>query len=367
MDDVTDLKGLKFPENKSDNPSTLICGHGGELCNDDGSLQVLDIPENCMLITFADCGLSYGAIDIYNAIVRNERNLHYFEDPIRYKNELEDILKKKIHIHHPNAENEVSRTYVNIHYRLIGDIIDNDKCGIQLSGLVPLKKEYIKHIYETESKMFKCDSLNTWSQYFAASIYPTKKQVAPFFGKKLAKSLPELVEKIPVITQEFLFEKRPGIYFNPLCRINSCDVKNVVNRQYKSSRAIGKNIDKDLDYVINIIDDCAEFNNCKLFNKKSETVLEKLDTTELEFVKDKILKRAKYFKYDKDNKTLENICKIIDLFIEEKSSNSKTINSLNDNNNVRKIVLPDRPRKHSFNYNLVKVGSARRRTRKIRK
>jgi hypothetical protein len=257
-----------------------------------------------MLITFADCGLSYSAINIYNTIVKNENNLHYFEDPIRYKNELEDIFKRKIHIHHPNAENETSRTYVNTQYRLIGDVIDNERCAIQLSGLVPLKKEYIKQIYETQSSWFKCDALKAWGLYFNSSIYPTKKQIAPFFGKQLAKNLPELAKKIPIVTQKFLFEKRPGIYFNPLCRVNSCDIKNVVNRQYKSSRAIGKNIDKDVNYAIGMIDDCAHDDDCSLFNEKSEIVLENLDISELEFVKDRILKRAKFFKYEKDNDNL---------------------------------------------------------------
>ena len=374
MKDYTDLKGLKFPEKKSDNPPTLICGHGGELCNDDGSLQVLDIPENCMFITFADCGLSYGAKVVYDAIVKNQKNLYYFEDPIRYKNELEDIFKRKIHIHHPNAENEVSRTYVNTQYSLIGEHIYDDDYVMSLSGLVPLKKEYTKYIYQTESRKFKFKDLKELGSFYMASIYPTKKQIAPFFGKQLANNLPELAKKIPVVTQQFLFEKRPGIYFNPLCRVNSCDIKSVVNRQYRSSRAIGKNIDKDLNYVVNMIDDCGEFSDCKLFNEKSEIVLEKLDISELEFVKDRILKRAQYFKYDKDNENLGFISRIIDTFIEEKrlnssntrslnSSNSMSIDSSTDNNNVRKIVVPDRPRKQSFNYNLVKVGASRRRRR----
>ena len=357
--EVTDLKGLKFPVNKSDNPPTLICGHGGELCNDDGSLQVLDIPENCMFITFADCGLSYGAKPVYDVIVKNERNLHYFEDPIRYKDELEDILKRKIHIHHPNAENEVSRTYVNTQYRLIGDIIRDDHCQMQLSGLVPLKKENLKNIYETESNRFDCTSLKAWGLYYSASIYPTKKQVAPFFGKQLASSLSELVDKIPVVTQQFLFKNRPGIYFNPLCRLNNCDVKHVVNRQYKSSRAINRNLNTDLEYIKNIINNCISYDDCPLLNEKKH-LLDNLNKSELYKIKDDLEARAKYFKLtEKENyiRVLNDINELIE-----------DISTINNHNGFRTIVIPDLPKKYRFNdYELVKVGGKHIRSRSVKK
>jgi hypothetical protein len=365
MDDVTDLKGLKFPEKKSDNPPTLICGHGGELCNDDGSLQILDIPENCMLITFADCGLTYGALTIYNAIVKNEKNLHYFEDPIKHKDDLERIFNRKIHIHHPNAKNETSRTYVNTHYRLIGDHTDKDDiCVIQLSGLVPLEKKYVNKILVTESHPFKCTKDHSWDMFYSASIYPTKNQVAPIFGRKLANTLPKLVEKIPVVTQQFLFEKRPGIYFNPLCRVNDCDVKSVINRQYKSSRALNRNINTEEDYIIQMIENCVEFKDCSLFKKK-RGIIKDLDRSALNKIRDSVVGRAKHFKYE-DSKTYKTILKYIDDIISEKEFVNISSENIN-NNNFRTIQLPNRPKKQSFNYNLVKVGSARRRTRKNKK
>jgi hypothetical protein len=366
--DVTDLKGLKFPEKKSDNPPTLICGHGGELCNDDDSLQVLDIPENCMLITFADCGLSYGAKTIYDAIVRNNKDLHYFEDPIKYKDDLERIFRRKIHIHHPNAENETSRTYVNTQYRLIGDHTDkNNECAIQLSGLVPLQKKSIEKILVTESHKFKCTKGHSWDMFYSASIYPSKSQVVPMFGRQLASTLPELVKKIPVVTQKFLFEKRPGIYFNPLCRVNNCDVKHVLNRQYKSSRAINKNINTDLEHINDIINLCVQLGDCLLFNEKKD-IIKKLDKTKLNQVRKYLVSRAKHFKHD-DTESYKKILGYLDRLInsEPENSNFENQNMNNvDNNNFRTIYLPNRPRKQSFNYNLVKVGASRRR-RKTRK
>ena len=365
MDDITDLKRLKFPEKKSDNPPTLICGHGGELCNDDGSLQILDIPENCMLITFADCGLAYPAIDIYNAIVKNKNNLHYFEDPIKHKDDLERIFYRKIHIHHPNAKNETSRTYVNTHYRLIGDHKDKeDNCTIQLSGLVPLDKKYINKILVTESHPFKCTKDHSWDLFYYASIYPTKNQVVPIFGKQLANTLPKLVEKIPVVSQKFLFEKRPGIYFNPLCRVNSCDVKSVIKRQYNSSRAINRNINTEENYIIHTINNCVEFDDCSLFNKKHH-IIDNLDKSVLNKIRDLVVSRANYFKYENNKNyilVLKYIDKILDHDLEVKNNYEN-----NNNNSFRKIVLPNRPKKESFNYNLVKVGSARRRTHKNKK
>ena len=376
--DVTDLKGLKFPEKKSDNPPTLICGHGGELCNDDGSLQVLDIPENCMLITFTECGLSYGAKHIYDIIVKNIKNLHYFEDPIKYKDDLERIFKKKIHIHHPNAENETSRTYVNTHYRLVGDYMENkENCSIQLSGLVPLQKKYVDKIYTTQSFDFKCKNDYAWGMFYSASIYPSKSQVVPMFGKQLATTLPELVKKIPVVTQDFLFEKRPGIYFNPLCRVNGCNINNVLNRQYKSSRAINTNINTDVEYINKIIDLCVHYEKCKLFNEKQK-IIKKLDKTKLNEIKNYLITRSKYFKKD-DTENYKIILEYLDELIDSKNNSSENNSSKNnssenqnmnnvDNNDFRMIYLPNRPKKQSFNYNLVKVGASRRRkTRKHKK
>lgn len=373
MDDVTDLKGLKFPEKKSDNPPTLICGHGGELCNDDGSLQVLDIPENCMLITFTDCGLAYGAKYIYDIIVRNIKNLHYFEDPIKHKDDLERIFNRKIHVHHPNAENETSRTYVNTDYRLIGDhMADEENCSIQLSGLVPLQKKYVDKIYTTQSFDFKCKNDYAWGMFYSASIYPTKSQVVPMFGRQLANTLPELVKKIPVVTQEFLFKKRPGIYFNPLCRVNNCDLKHVLNRQYKSSRAINKNINTDVEYINNIINLCVHFEKCELFNEKQK-IIKKLDKTKLNEIKNYLIIRAKRFKKD-DTENYITILGYLDELIDSENNSSENNSSNNnssenvDNNDFRMIYLPNRPKKQSFNYNLVKVGASRRRkTRKHKK
>ena len=361
MDDDTDLKGLKFPEKKSDNPPTLICGHGRELCNNDRSLQVLDIPENCMLITFADCGLPYYAIHVYNTILNNKKYLHYFEDPIKHKDDLERILNRKIHIHHPNAENETSRTYVNTEYSLIGDVMDKeDNCLIQLSGLVPLDKKHVEKIYVTQSQKFKCTKAHSWDMFYSASIYPTKNQVAPIFGRKLANTLPKLVEKIPIVTQKFLFEKRPGIYFNPLCRVNSCDVKHVMNRQYKSSRAINRNLNTEIDYFEKIITNCIEHDDCTLYNRKYH-MMDNLDKSELNKLKKFIVKRAKHFKKD-DTENYNYILEYIDQILNDDLG----VNN-NDNNDFRRIYLPNIPKKQSFNYNLVKVGSARRRTRKNKK
>lgn len=368
--DVSELKGLKFPEKKSDNPATLICGHGGELCNNDGSLQILDIPENCMLITFGDCGLTYGAQPIYDIIVSNRLNLHYFEDPIKHKDDLERIFNRKIHIHHPNAENETSRTYVNTHYRLIGDHIQkDDNCRIQLSGLVPLQKKYVDKIHMTISSIFRCNINYPLDFYYAASIYPTKSQVAPMFGKQLAKTLPELVEKIPVVTQKFLFEKRPGIYFNPLCRVNNCHIKHVLNRQYKSSRAISKNINTDVDHINRMIDMCLQYDKCQLFNEKID-IIKKIDITKLKEIKKYQVARAKHFKYDDTEKYLDIISYLSWLIAgapELKNNDFENKNNNVDNNNFRTIQLPNRPKKQSFNYNLVKVGASRRRTRKNKK
>ena len=56
---------------------------------------------------------------------------------------------------------------------------------------------------------------------------------------------------------------------------------------------------------------------------------------------------------------------------ESENDNSTNINIISenvDNNDFRTIYLANRPKKQNFNYNLVKVGSGKRkRTKKIRK
>ena len=351
----TDLKGLKFPEKKSNNPATLICGHGGELCNNDGSLQILDIPEKCMLITFADCGLVNFALDIYKLIIKNKDNLEFFENPIKYKDNLEKLFNRKIHIHHANAENKTSKTYVNTQYRLIGNVKDTINCRLQLSGLIPLQNKYLNqlNIHTLQSSVFDCKDKFPASMYFKGSIFPTDSYIDSLYYKGV-KSIPELVDKIPIVTQSFLFKHRPGIYFNPLCRVNNCRVKDVLTRQYESSRAINKNLNTDMTYIKNMISNCIEEDDCTLFENKA-SILDKLEKSVLHDIRDYIISRSKHFNKI-ETRNYINILTYLDSLITE-----KYINGLNDHNDFRTIHIANRPKKHNFNYNLVTVGSGKRR------
>jgi hypothetical protein len=210
--------------------------------------------------------------------------------------------------------------------------------------------------------------------FYSASIYPTKNQVVPIFGRKLANTLPKLVEKIPVVTQKFLFEKRPGIYFNPLCRVNNCNIKHVMNRQYKSSRAISKNINTDVEYIRNMIINCIEVGDCAIFKNK-RNILSKLDKSVLRDIKQFVVARTIHFKQDNSD-NYKRIIKYIDKIIDSENDSNKYVNivsedvdndDIDDNDDFRTIYLPNIPKKQSFNYNLVKVGSGKRRTRKLKK
>ena len=361
MIEHTDLKGLKFPESKTNNDPILICGHAGEICEDNGKLEVLDIPDGCMLITFTECGLTSVASLIYNAILKNKANLPLFKNPIKYQNELEELFGRKIHIHHANATNKTSRTYVNTVYGLIGEAIRGEKCHVQISGLIPLTHDGIGSIpkeYASGSAEFACSiKPSDLDFYFTGSIFPSKKQI-----NNLGKiPLPRLVEKIPTVTQQYLFEKRPGIYFNPLCRSNECDIENVLNRQYQSSRSLNKYLNNDVEYMKNIINLCVQYDDCKLYNKKEKN-LNNLDVDELISIKDYIIPRAKYASKFDNNENLDIIFKNIDAIIEEKEYTNN-----NNNNNFRKTQMPTKPERQEFETKLISVGAGKRKTRKARK
>jgi hypothetical protein len=133
-----------------------------------------------------------------------------------------------------------------------------------------------------------------------------------------------------------------------------------MNRQYKSSRAINRNLNTEIDYFEKIITNCIEHDDCTLYNRKYH-MMDNLDKSELNKLKKFIVKRAKHFKKD-DTENYNYILEYIDQILNDDLG----VNN-NDNNDFRRIYLPNIPKKQSFNYNLVKVGSARRRTRKNKK
>jgi hypothetical protein len=90
-------------------------------------------------------------------------------------------------------------------------------------------------------------------------------------------------------------------------------------------------------------------------------MMDNLDKSELNKLKKFIVKRGKHFKKD-DTENYNYILGYIDQILNDDFD----VNN-NDNNDFRRIYLPNIPKKQSFNYNLVKVGSARRRTRKNKK
>jgi hypothetical protein len=108
----------------------------------------------------------------------------------------------------------------------------------------------------------------------------------------------------------------------------------------------------------------VEYDDCALYNRKYD-MMEKLDKSELNKLKKLVVGRAKYFKYD-DKENYTPILEYIDDILSDNNNVNNSPENFN-NNDFRTIVLPNRPKKQSFNYNLVKVGSSRRKTRKLKK
>jgi len=226
---------IQFTKNRP----IVILGHGTDVCKSDGNLDVLPVPKGCVYVTFTLCGLMNLMSDKELMQFFEYKNQEYLKDPVKYEKELNAIFKNEIHIHHPDAKDEHSRTYVNSEYSP-HLIVTNSIHGfaIHMSGIVELSDSmnYKAAKYYTNPDEDILD-------YYTYSVFPNKENMKRIFDSKTEVS--DYTRATGKITQAELFELNPGVYFNPLCRVvhKRCDGA-IAHRRQESLRAMDVQLDE---------------------------------------------------------------------------------------------------------------------------
>ena len=373
----------------------LICGHAADECYEDDTLQVFDVPKDCVYVTFTTCSISNNANIIYKKIFSDINNIKYLNDPITYQNELETLFGQEIHIHHPDAEDPISRTYVNSVYGLVGNGNSGEnRCWIQLSGINPINENTYKILKPLLSKSktltidHTCDDdvsrirgFMQLTNFYKASVYPTADELTNHIRKlretKRIVTTKDVFDTLPVVTQKELFDIKPGIYYNPLCRVIGCHSKNTKTRINQSTRALfkKKNIMNDKDkfakLLIKAIYNCTEYKNCFLYNhllKEYAPNKNNYDNDYKMYAEKEIDVLLSQFSFGDSKK--EKFQTLIDNFFDTSNTNTNTITNnaysvTNNNNNFKQIY---KHKKTNFNISPTRVnkGGRRSRSRKTR-
>jgi hypothetical protein len=384
----------------------LICGHGADECYDDGSLQVFDVPKGCVYVTFTTCSITNTASIIYRKIFSDINNIKYLNDPIKYQNELEELFGQNIHIHHPDAEDPVSRTYVNSAYGLVGNGADNkEKCWIQLSGINPLnentykilkplllKKPNLTFDHDCDDDVSRIQGFVQLTNFYKASVYPTVNQLTNHIRNlretKRIVTTQDVFDTLPVVTQKELFDIMPGIYYNPLCRVVACDSNNITTRINQSSRALFKkkniidNKDQFIKLLFNAIHASVDYDRYALYNYLRNEYARKNKYHYNYEYKNHIMKQIEPLLSRFDEKRRNDYEGLINYFFHDSSKNTNTNSNTNstitnntysianntntNNNNNFKTIKLNRPKKYNFNMTPTRVnrGGRRRETRR---
>lgn len=238
-----------------------MSGHG---CDE---LDEKLVPKGCVYVTFKECGL-------FAMAENNPRNPTYIffkmfsennpllKDPVANYDKLKEIFGKSLHIHYPEAEHEENRTYTDVEYtpfmnwRSSTDFPEPRACRSGLFKLgtdlffrdgsfFKLFKEKLRRNGATE--LITLEELEEVFSESDPEIYADT--LAQLFDKSSGSGL-QLYSVVSDtfgglnISQSNLFEARPGIYYNFVCRSlcetkNSPDLEHVLKgmlRRQKSSR-----------------------------------------------------------------------------------------------------------------------------------
>lgn len=168
----------------------VIFGHGSE----DSSAARKRVPPGCLLVVTEECGTS-GTLPAYiYAVLADAANAPLFADPVTHKAALERLLQRKIKIY------PVGKEYPTLSYNLLNDENDGEETYIAPSGV---------HAIPTPEFAFD----------------PTKKKGSIYRHylpeDRFAEAFASAVEGNPSsmkVKQSQLFAKRPGIYYDFLCR-----------------------------------------------------------------------------------------------------------------------------------------------------
>jgi hypothetical protein len=182
--------------------SFIILGHGGEVS---GPSKL--VPPGCMLVVTEECGelgtIPWQLFDVFS----NPENKIYFDDPVTHQSTVEALLNKPIYIFNTGDP------YPELTYTLVS--YSSDYTKIEPSGVFALPTPDLRfHDHKRGGAKYELDDKDNKTA-FRFAIIPDA--ATPILGAN--RSIYELsIDPSLQTTQEDLFEKMPGVYYNILCR-----------------------------------------------------------------------------------------------------------------------------------------------------
>lgn len=205
---------------KLDSATYYMSSHG---CDND---KILQVPDNCVYVTMAECGLSINDTDEKVRIFEkmfSENNI-YLSDPIKYYQPLQEIFGHNLHIHYSTSPVIGSRTYMDSNYTCSlgwtdGDIekgVPDKKYSIHTSGLHTLGNFHRKILTGEISDNISKHNIET---IYKDSLYPTYQDIiVKDADDRSYEKFEDLIKTYFTVTQSDLFEYFPGIHYNFACR-----------------------------------------------------------------------------------------------------------------------------------------------------
>lgn len=239
----------------------FMSGHG---CDE---LDEKLVPPGCVYVTFKECGLFAMAENdpknpTYIFFKMFSENNALLKDPVANYEKLKEIFGRTLHIHYPEAPHEENRTYTDVEYTTFMNWNSSDdfpypracrsglfKLGTNLffndgsffkffknklygdDTIEVINKEELEVVFADSDPELYTDTMNELFDEKTASTLQLYSTVSNMFGSSK-------------VSQSNLFEARPGIYYNFVCR-SLCETKNSPNlehvlkgmwRRQKSSR-----------------------------------------------------------------------------------------------------------------------------------
>jgi hypothetical protein len=237
-----------------------MSGHG---CDE---LEEKLVPDGCVYVTFKECGLFAMAENdpknpTYIFFKMFSENNPLLKDPVANYAKLKEIFGRTLHIHYPEAEHEENRTYTDVEYttfmnwnssadfphpracrsglfKLGANLFYEDgsffkffKEKSRINGSELIDKAELEMVFADSDPELYTDAMNELYDASAGMKLQFYSTVSNLFGSTK-------------VTQSNLFEARPGIYYNFVCRSlcetkNSPDLEHVLKgmrRRQKSSR-----------------------------------------------------------------------------------------------------------------------------------
>jgi ankyrin repeat protein len=245
--------------------SYIILGHCSETL---GSDKI--VPPGCLLVLTEECGMLGSIPWTLYAKFADPENKILFDNPIKHKVDIEKLLGRSIYVL------KAGDNYPDLHYTLLSYTNDDT---LEPSGLYPFPTpDFIFNPGLSGRNKYVID--DDFDKAFKGALLPA--------GLMFSRSLEAMKQDAAFrVSQETLFQERPGVYYNLLCRELKTEVEAI------SELMIAYDPKLDIDGITGSFDFFASVNywlSTIVRDEKKAAILDKIEA----LVADVISRRARH-------------------------------------------------------------------------